>query len=106
MRGIDFLARHAHHESFEYPLGSFQGGAIQRPLREMSSDEEDLRAERGNFSSTNSQTNSELNDGAHGREAQGPNLKGLVLATSDSGRLEGTEALYPYLVVCASSCHS
>jgi hypothetical protein len=94
VRGIDFLAQHAHRESFEFPLGSFQGGVIQRPLKEMSSDE-DLHADKRNYSSSNSQDHSEPN----GKEAQESNLEGPVLATSDNGRLGGTEALYPYLVV-------
>ncbi|KAG0616462.1 hypothetical protein M758_5G117700 [Ceratodon purpureus] len=99
VRGIDFLARHAHHESFEFPLGSFQGGAIQRPLKEMTSDEEDLHEDRRDFRSSNSQNHSEPNDDENGKEAQGTKLNGSVLATSGYGRLEGTEALYPYLVV-------
>ena len=99
MRGIDFLARHAHHESFEYPLGSFQGGAIQRPLKELSSDEED-HADRRESNSTNSQDHSESNDDLNGKGAQGPSLKGPVLAAPVDGRLGGAEALYPYLVVC------
>lgn len=99
MRGIDFLARHAHHESFEYPLGAFQGGAIQRPLKEIYSEEEgDLRAD----TSANSQDHSEAKEDTNGAEAQGSILKGPVLASSTNGRPGGPEALYPYLVVCAA----
>lgn len=77
MRGIDFLARHAHHESFEYPLGSFRGGAIQRPLKEMCNEEGDRAAD-----------SQESTDDVP------------VLASAANGRLEPPESLYPYLVVC------
>jgi type II pantothenate kinase len=76
VRGIDFLARHAHHESFEYPLGSFRGGAIQRPLKEMCDEEGDQAAD-----------SQESTDDV------------LVLANAANGRLGPRESLYPYLVV-------
>lgn len=99
MRGIDFLARHAHQESFEYPAGSFRGGAIQRPLKEISDDEYELQAERRASSSTSSQDRSKSNEDMNGTEALRRVVKGPVLATSDIERLGGPQDLYPYLVV-------
>uniref|UniRef100_A0A7I4B946 Pantothenate kinase n=1 Tax=Physcomitrium patens TaxID=3218 RepID=A0A7I4B946_PHYPA len=99
VRGIDFLARHAHQESFEYPAGSFRGGAIQRPLKEISDDEYELQAERRASSSTSSQDRSKSNEDMNGTEALRRVVKGPVLATSDIERLGGPQDLYPYLVV-------
>lgn len=90
MRGIDFLARHAHHESFEYPLGSFRGGAIQRPLKEMCNEEEE-EEEEGDRAADDSQ---ESTDDVP------------VLASAANGRQEPPESLYPYLVVCGKECYS
>lgn len=84
VRGIDFLARHAHHESFEYPLGSFRGGAIQRPLKEMCNQEGDRAADDS-------------------QESTGDDVP--VLASAANGQLEPAESLYPYLVVCGKECY-
>lgn len=96
MRGIDFLARHAHHDSFEYPSGSYQGGVIQRPLNENRNDE-------GDISHTTSPTTSESSgDGSDskGRQPEANTFRGPVLAPSGSSWLGESEDLYPYLVVC------
>ena len=96
MRGIDFLARHAHHDSFEYPSGSYQGGVIQRPLNENRHDEGDI----SHTTSPNTSESSGDGSDSKGRQPEANTFRGPVLAPSGSGWLGESEDLYPYLVVC------
>ncbi|CAK9204695.1 unnamed protein product [Sphagnum troendelagicum] len=104
VRGIDFLARHAHHESFEYPSGSYEGGVIQRPWQENCSDDSqsDISGDDSPSSSptekealqTQEKSTEKWNGGS-----KDMGLRGSTLATSGTGWQGGSEALYPYLVV-------
>ncbi len=111
VRGIDFLARHAHHESFEYPSGSYEGGVIQRPWRENCSDDSqsDISGDDSPSSSPAEkealQTQEKLTEKWKGG-SKDMGLRGSTLATSGTGWQGGSEALYPYLVVCSQMPYS
>lgn len=101
MRGIDFLARHAHHESFEYPSGLYKGGVIQRPWQENSSDDGDNDPSEDESPTGPSEVDNILDSTAErkgGNKGKGTVFRGPV-ATSGTGWLGGSKALYPYLVV-------
>jgi hypothetical protein len=111
VRGIDFLARHAHHESFEYPSGGYEGGVIQRPWRENCSDDSQSDIS-GDDSPSSSPTEKEaLQTQEKSTEkwkggSKDMGLRGSTLATSGTRWQGGSEALYPYLVVCSQMPYS
>ncbi|KAJ7558007.1 hypothetical protein O6H91_04G021000 [Diphasiastrum complanatum] len=110
VRGIDFLARHADQESFEYPKGPYRGGAIQRPLpltetssddgsSEHSGDEKTIseneircKAENECSPSANSQNGGTFPTNI---KSHGSNLE----QTDYLYQISTNEAFYPYLVV-------
>ncbi|CAM6129359.1 unnamed protein product [Calypogeia fissa] len=119
VKGIDFLARHAQQESFEYSTESYQGGSIQRPWQspENSSDESSdscseeefslnpCREELGSEIASPAQQTTPVNVASAERHekaqtANTPTLKGPLLARLDSGFCgRSHEPLHPYLVV-------
>ncbi|KAI5055809.1 hypothetical protein GOP47_0029330 [Adiantum capillus-veneris] len=106
VRGIDFLMKHAQHESFEYPKGSFQGGLIQRPLRspeDSSNDSDENLSEEENADCVyqlNKLTSTLETTGSSEKGSDQAKIRGAALCDGFH-RSGGHEArtLYPYLVI-------
>eukprot|EP00252_Welwitschia_mirabilis_P010322 TRINITY_DN2352_c0_g1_i1.p1 TRINITY_DN2352_c0_g1~~TRINITY_DN2352_c0_g1_i1.p1 ORF type:complete len:562 (-),score=140.52 TRINITY_DN2352_c0_g1_i1:521-2206(-) len=109
--GIDYLVRNVQHEIFEYPIGSYKAGRIQRPWRtpEYSSDEEEhveciqktnkqpghLKTNVGYCSMDN---HARCDDGD--KTMATASLKSCMLEKDGKvSYLDGSQGLYPYLVV-------
>eukprot|EP01018_Ginkgo_biloba_P034746 Gb_24820 [translate_table: standard] len=121
VRGIDFLVQNAQHENFEYPIGSYKAGRIQRPWRspENSSDDDDndsLREKGSNHvdnpadfpltKTTEDNMNIHSKEDAIGKCESGKKIRTMAVPCSpiiESDRsgvlLDGNQSFYPYLVV-------
>jgi len=112
VRGIDFLVKIAQHESFEYPIGSYRAGRIQRPWKssENCSDDDDndvCPREKGkqqgdDESIVNSDCKEDTIGGCNGRKKMSTTAvsKSPLLERDVSAAvLDGSQSLYPYLVV-------
>ncbi|GLJ42380.1 hypothetical protein SUGI_0877790 [Cryptomeria japonica] len=112
VRGIDFLVRNAQHESFEHPIGSYKAGHIQRPWKshENSSDDDDndcrLREKGRQHGGDENSMKLHSNEDAIEKSDDGEKLRTTAVSESphperdgNSVLLDGSQNLYPYLVV-------
>eukprot|EP00850_Spirogloea_muscicola_P003929 SM000016S01917 [mRNA] locus=s16:582536:585921:- [translate_table: standard] len=98
VRGVDFLARHAVDDCFEYPQGTYKGGVHQRPLDSSSetSSDEDEDHNRGCKEEPVSNSGPAMESGT--KTARRPRPRTLSGVVGDN-KLFGQDNAYPYLVV-------
>lgn len=112
MRGIDFLVKIAQHESFEYPIGSYRAGRIQRPWKscENCSDDDDndccLREKGKQHGDDENIVNSDSKEDTVGKCNGRKKMSTIAVSKSpllqrdvSAAVLDGSQNLYPYLVV-------
>lgn len=112
VRGIDFLVKIAQHESFEYPKGSYKAGRIQRPWKssENCSDDDDndyCVREKGKQHGDDEKTvNSDSEEDTIGKCSVRKKISSIAVSKSPiierdvkAAVLDGSQSLYPYLVV-------
>lgn len=112
VRGIDFLVKIAQHESFEYPIGSYRAGRIQRPWKSSENCSDDdandvCPREKGkqqgdDESIVNSDCKEDTIGGCNGRKKMSTTAVSkspLLERDVNAAVLDGSQSLYPYLVV-------